>query len=70
VLRVADHGPGIPEAERARVFERFEQGVGRGSHGLGLAFCKLVAEAHHGRIWIEDANPGAVFCVRVPDTPE
>jgi two-component system sensor histidine kinase/response regulator len=70
VLRVADHGPGIPEAERARVFERFEQGVGRGSHGLGLAFCKLVAETHHGRIWIEDANPGAVFCVRGPVAPE
>jgi signal transduction histidine kinase len=67
VLRVSDHGAGIPEDECVRVFERFEQGAARGSHGLGLAFCKLVAEAHHGRIWIEDAFPGAVFCVRVPD---
>ena len=33
--------------------------------GLGLAFCKLAIEAQGGAIWIEDAHPGAVFCVRI-----
>lgn len=65
-LRVADTGPGVPPELRERVFERFVQGESRsrGGRGLGLAFCKLAVEAHGGAIWIEDANPGAVFCVR------
>ncbi|MDQ3365689.1 MAG: hybrid sensor histidine kinase/response regulator [Myxococcota bacterium] len=67
-LRVADAGTGIPDELRAHVFERFTQGdsAARSGHGLGLAFCKLAVEAHGGRIWIEDASPGTVFCVRVP----
>jgi two-component system, sensor histidine kinase and response regulator len=69
-VRISDAGSGIPEAMRAEVFERFVQGhrpaPARG-HGLGLAFCKLAVEAHGGRIWIEDANPGAAFCFEVPD---
>jgi len=68
-LRVADQGPGVPEELRAHVFERFAQVEGaraRTSRGLGLAFCKLAVEAHGGRIWIEDAAPGAIFCIRIP----
>ncbi|CAN5921436.1 hypothetical protein BH11MYX4_BH11MYX4_23450 [soil metagenome] len=38
-------------------------GTGR---GLELAFCKLVAEAHAGRVWVEDAPQGAAFCLRLP----
>ena len=69
-LRIADAGPGVPPEQRARVFERFVQAdvePARTSRGLGLAFCKLAVEAHGGRIWIEDATPGAIFCVRMPD---
>ena len=40
--------------------------VNRAGRGLGLTFCKLAVEAHGGRIWIEDAAPGAVFCLTVP----
>lgn len=68
-LRVVDAGPGVPEEHRARVFERFAQAdrePARASRGLGLAFCKVVIEAHGGRIWIEDAAPGAAFCIRIP----
>jgi two-component system, sensor histidine kinase and response regulator len=70
-LRVADAGHGVPADQRERVFERFFQtgsnpSGGRSNRGLGLAFCKLAAEAHGGEIWIEDAGPGAVFCVRIP----
>ena len=72
-LRVADSGPGVPTDMREKVFERFvriesgERLTGRTGRGLGLAFCKLAAEAHGGRIWVEDAAPGAVFCVGLPD---
>ena len=65
-LRVADAGPGIPDDQRELVFERFVQHgrhAGDDNRGLGLAFCKLAIEAHGGRIWIEDARPGAAFCL-------
>jgi two-component system, sensor histidine kinase and response regulator len=68
-LSIADSGPGIPPALRDAAFDRFKSGgdhVGLTNRGLGLAFCKLVVEAHHGRIWIEDGSPGAVFRVYLP----
>jgi DNA-binding response OmpR family regulator/signal transduction histidine kinase len=64
VVRIAvrDQGPGIPLAERERVFERFYQAAqpstrSVGGTGLGLAICKALVEAHGGRIWA-DAAPG------------
>jgi two-component system sensor histidine kinase/response regulator len=72
VIRVSDQGRGIPPAQREKVFEAFVQGSGedaltaRTSRGLGLAFCRLAVEAHDGSIWVEDGNPGAVFCLRLP----
>ena len=71
LFRIADAGGGIPESLRAAVFDPFVQvepgeQLSRGGRGLGLAFCKVAIEAHGGRIWIEDAAPGAVFCVMVP----
>jgi K+-sensing histidine kinase KdpD len=69
-LRVADAGRGIPEDQRDRVFDRFVSAgdeATRTNRGLGLAFCKVAVEAHGGRIFIEDAAPGAVFCVRIAD---
>jgi signal transduction histidine kinase len=67
-LRITDAGPGVPPQLRERMFDRFVQGSApaRGGRGLGLAFCKLAVEAHGGTIWIEDASPGAVFCVQLP----
>lgn len=71
-LRVADSGRGIPPDLRERIFDRFVQAdptakaTGAAGRGLGLAFCKLVIEAHEGAIWVEDGNPGAVFCMRLP----
>jgi two-component system sensor histidine kinase/response regulator len=68
-IRVRDEGPGVPEERREKVFEPFitDDADLREGRGLGLAFCKLAAEAHGGRIWIEDAAPGACFCVTFPD---
>lgn len=73
-LRVADAGAGVPVELRDRIFDRFAQldhegrGVNLGGRGLGLTFCKLVAEAHGGTIRVEDGAPGAVFCIRLPAT--
>jgi two-component system, sensor histidine kinase and response regulator len=73
VLKVRDQGPGVPEAYRESVFDKYAQldrdtaRRARSSRGLGLAFCRLAVEAHGGRIWIEDNQPrGAVFCVSLP----
>jgi signal transduction histidine kinase len=70
-LRVADAGQGVPPELRERVFDRFVTTAAGQSHtnrGLGLAFCKVAVEAHGGRIWVEDAGPGAVFCMTLANT--
>jgi len=72
-LEVRDQGRGIPEHMREHVFGKFvrleEEGAKtRSSSGLGLAFCQLVAEAHEGRIWIEENEPsGSVFILELPN---
>ena len=69
VLRVADAGPGIPEAERERIFGRFVRGAaaqGEGS-GLGLALVQQQVLLHDGTIDIgESALGGALFTVTLP----
>jgi signal transduction histidine kinase len=71
-LRVADQGKGVPAELRESVFDRFvqlgggERSAQRTSRGLGLTFCRLAIEAHRGRIFVEDAEPGAAFCIRLP----
>lgn len=71
-VRVSDGGEGVPPELRDKVFERFVQlehhgaASTRGGRGLGLAFCRLAVEAHGGRIWIEDGDPGAVFALSLP----
>lgn len=76
-LKVRDQGPGVPEAYRESVFDKYAQldrdtaRRARSSRGLGLAFCRLAVHAHGGRIWIEDNQPrGAVFCVALPARPK
>jgi two-component system OmpR family sensor kinase len=71
VLEVADRGPGVPLSMRERVFERFARGGGdaapQGSSGLGLAIVQAVADAHHGRVALSDAEGGgARFVITLP----
>lgn len=63
---VRDHGPGVPAAERARIFEPFHTTKTRGT-GLGLAVSKRIVELHGGHIHVGDApDGGAVFEVLLP----
>jgi len=72
LISVRDSGDGVPEHLRERIFDKFGQAQaaregGRMSVGLGLAFCKLVVEAHDGRIWVEDASGGgSIFAFELP----
>ncbi|MFJ8550379.1 sensor histidine kinase [Streptomyces sp. NPDC093676] len=72
-LAVADDGPGIPAADRSRVFDRFTRldsarARDTGGSGLGLAIVHDLVAAHHGRIRIEDNDPGARVVVCIPAT--
>jgi two-component system, sensor histidine kinase and response regulator len=63
LLTVADNGPGIPPEYHELIFRKFERvknpNIPRTrSSGLGLAFCKLVIDAHGGRIWVRSAGEG------------
>lgn len=58
---VQDNGPGIPESDQQRIFEKFTRLSSRDAPrgiGLGLAYCRLAVEGHGGRIWVE-SQPGA-----------
>lgn len=60
-VEVADSGEGIPAGEGERVFEAFYRGDSSRNEdgaGLGLAISRAIVEAHGGRIWLEDAQPG------------
>ena len=73
-LEVADTGDGISSEDRARVFEPFvrvgaDAARSRDGAGLGLAIARAIVEAHGGRIWIADRDPGVAFCFTVPAAP-
>jgi signal transduction histidine kinase len=70
-VAVRDEGPGIPVAERERVFEPFHRadphdGAGKAGAGLGLAIVRAIAEHHGGRAWAEPRAPGAEVVLEVP----
>jgi signal transduction histidine kinase len=71
-IAVIDHGAGIPEAFRERVFQRFAQADGadsrrNGGTGLGLSICRTIVEEHGGRIWFDSVEgEGTSFFVELP----
>lgn len=71
VLEITDDGPGIPAAEREKVFGRFyrrpdARRADPGGTGLGLAIARQIAHAHHGTLHIADHSPGTRVSLRLP----
>ena len=62
---VADDGPGVPPADRERIFQRFVT-TRPGGNGLGLSTSREIAEAHGGTLSLLETNSGATFAVRLP----
>jgi two-component system, sensor histidine kinase and response regulator len=76
LFSVSDNGPGIPPEYHEVIFRKFERvktpNIPRTrSSGLGLAFCKLVVDAHGGRIWVQSGGEGkgSAFHFRLPIKP-
>lgn len=70
-VTVSDTGPGVPDSEKQRVFERFHRGEkarsDRAHFGLGLCIAAEIVKLHKGKLWVEDAQGGgAAFILELP----
>jgi two-component system sensor histidine kinase KdpD len=76
LLAVKDRGPGVPVADRARIFDMFQRGQGRSAcrgSGLGLAVCRAIAQAHGGSLGVRiRGHGGSSFELHLPlqDAPD
>ena len=72
VVSVTDTGPGIPEADRGKIFEEFQQADSsstrqKGGSGLGLSISRRIVELHGGRLWVDSVlGEGSTFHFTVP----
>ena len=71
IIRIEDHGPGIPEEIKGKIFDRFftyegEKKQNKAGNGLGLTIVKKLVELHKGEIVVEDQKkgPGAIFITK------
>lgn len=71
---VQDTGPGVPPADRERIFDKYTRlkgGEGSSGLGVGLAFCRLAITGHGGKIWVESKpGQGARFILTLPVSKE
>jgi two-component system sensor histidine kinase KdpD len=67
-IAVRDHGPGLPPGDPALLFDPYRRGgdAQAGAAGLGLAICRLIVQAHGGRIEAKRCEPGAEFRLDLP----
>ena len=69
-VTVADRGPGVADAQQARIFERFSSRPGSTGHGLGLPLTRWIARAHGGEVTHHARQGGgSVFTLRLPGRP-
>lgn len=69
-LEIADDGPGFPPEQLSHDPQVFDTGLGQGadSTGIGLAICRVVAQAHGGELWLSnDTQGGAVVTISLPE---
>lgn len=71
LFAIQDNGPGIPDSEKEKIFQRFYRvdpsRRDREHFGLGLCVAREIAELHNGKLWVEDApGGGARFCLLLP----
>lgn len=69
-VSICDNGPGIPEADRERIFQekvRLKRDEAKEGYGLGLSLCQRVIRAHYGQIWVDSVpNQGSCFHFTLP----
>ncbi len=69
-VSICDNGPGIPEADRERIFQekvRLKRDEDQEGYGLGLSLCQRVIRAHYGQIWVDSVtNQGSCFHFTLP----
>jgi signal transduction histidine kinase len=75
ICTVRDYGTGVPPELQTQIFNRFFRADNRltrgtGGVGLGLAICKGFVEAHNGRVWVANADPGTTFGFSLPLTTD
>ncbi len=68
-LEVADSGPGVPDSEKQKIFDKFYRATHATSRaapgtGIGLAFCRMAANQLGGRVWVDDV-PGGGSCFKL-----
>ena len=71
IVSITDRGRGIPEEEKAIIFDRFSKAAKKKGSGLGLHIVKTLSARYGGKVWVEDRVPGdhtqgSVFKVRLP----
>ena len=70
LVSVRDHGSGVSPGDEEPIFEKFTRGHAESATpgvGLGLAICRAIVEARHGRIGVEPTVPnGATFAFSLP----
>ena len=75
IVSVGDQGPGIPEREQLRIFQKFYRSSDTHQHvtgsGMGLTIAREIVRAHGGDIWVRSrAGQGSEFCISVPAAGE
>lgn len=76
LLCISDHGPGIPDSEKQKIFDKFyrlgnEETRKTKGTGLGLFIVKYIVKGHNGQIMVKDNVPnGTIFCIQFPPSTE